>query len=45
MLAELAEAEVEDIIDEGLHQFIGRFVRENAALGHDVADAYLFGAP
>ncbi len=45
MLAELAEAEVEDIIDEGLHQFIGRFVRENAALGRDVADSYLFGAP
>jgi uncharacterized alpha-E superfamily protein len=43
MLGELAEAEVEDIIAEGLHEFITRFIRQNAALGQDVADVYLFG--
>jgi uncharacterized alpha-E superfamily protein len=45
LLGELAEARVEDIIEEGLHEFLTRFIRENAALGRDVADGYLFGAP
>jgi uncharacterized alpha-E superfamily protein len=43
MLGELAEAEVDDIIEEGLHEFLTRFIHENAALGRDVADSYLFG--
>ena len=43
MLGELAEAEVEDIIEEGLHEFLTRFIQQNAALGQDVADGYLFG--
>jgi uncharacterized alpha-E superfamily protein len=43
MLAELAEAEVEDIINEGLHEFLTRFIHSNAALGQDVAHGYLFG--
>jgi len=43
LISELAEADVEDIINEGLHEFLGRFVSENGALGRDVADAYLFG--
>jgi uncharacterized alpha-E superfamily protein len=42
-LAELAEARVEDVIDEGLHQFLTRFINQNAALAQDVADGYLFG--
>ena len=33
MLGELAEAQVEDIIEEGLHEFLTRFIHQNAALG------------
>jgi uncharacterized alpha-E superfamily protein len=43
VLAELAEAEIDDIISEGLHEFLTRFVNLNGALGQDVADGYLFG--
>jgi uncharacterized alpha-E superfamily protein len=43
MLGELAEARVEDVIEEGLHAFLSRFIYQNAALGQDVADSYLFG--
>ena len=43
MLGELAEAEVEDIIEEGLHEFLTRFIYQNGALAQDVADGYLFG--
>ena len=43
MLGELAEAEVDEIIREGLHEFLTRFIQQNGALGRDVADAYLFG--
>jgi uncharacterized alpha-E superfamily protein len=43
--AELAEADVEDVIGEGLHEFLTRFINRNAALGQDVADGYLFGPP
>ncbi|HRO12649.1 alpha-E domain-containing protein [Amaricoccus sp.] len=44
MLGELAEARVQDIIDEGLHEFLTRFIYQNAALGQDVADGYLSGS-
>lgn len=43
MLGELAEARVEDVIEEGLHEFLSRFIHQNAALGQDVAHGYLFG--
>jgi uncharacterized alpha-E superfamily protein len=43
LLAELAEAEIEEIIAEGLHEFLTRFVNHNSALGRAVADGYLFG--
>jgi uncharacterized alpha-E superfamily protein len=43
ILAELAEANVDEVLREGLHEFLTRFVNANAALGRDVADAYLFG--
>ncbi|MFO1142742.1 MAG: alpha-E domain-containing protein [Amaricoccus sp.] len=43
MLGELAEADVADIIREGLHEFLTRFIQQNGALGQDVADVYLFG--
>jgi uncharacterized alpha-E superfamily protein len=43
MLGELAEVAVEDIVEEGLHEFLTRFINQNAALGKDVADGYLFG--
>jgi uncharacterized alpha-E superfamily protein len=43
VLAELTEAAVDDIINEGLHEFLGRFIGQNAGISQDVADAYLFG--
>jgi uncharacterized alpha-E superfamily protein len=43
MVADLSNAEIEDVIGEGLHEFLTRFVNRNGALGQDVADAYLFG--
>jgi hypothetical protein len=39
----LPRREVEHILQEGLHEFITRFINHNAALGQDVADAYLSG--
>lgn len=44
ILATLAEASIDDILREGLHEFLGRFVGDNAALGQNVADGYLFGS-
>ena len=32
-----------DIIEEGLHEFLSRFIYQNGALGQDVIDGYLFG--
>jgi len=43
MLGELAEARVEEIFDEGLHEFLTRFIGENAALAQAVHDSYLTG--
>jgi uncharacterized alpha-E superfamily protein len=43
MLGELAEARVEEIFDEGLHEFLTRFISENAALAQAVHDSYLTG--
>jgi len=43
MFGELAEARVDDIIEEGLHEFLARFINQNGALGSDIADGYLFG--
>lgn len=42
-LARLAEARVDEIISEGLHEFLTDFISDNAKLGQAVADAYLFG--
>lgn len=43
ILAELSGSHIENIIGEGLHEFLTRFINRNAALGRDVADGYLFG--
>lgn len=43
MLGELAEAQVEGVLQEGLHEFLTRFIHQNASLAQDVADSYLFG--
>jgi len=43
MLAKLAETEVEEIFDEGLHEFLSRFIDEVGALGQTVHDSYLSG--
>lgn len=43
MLAELAEARVEDIFDEGLHEFLTRFIDEVASLSAIIHRVYLSG--
>lgn len=43
MVAELAEATVEDIFDEGLHEFLTRFVREIGALAQVIGEVYHSG--
>lgn len=43
LVAELAEARVEDIFDEGLHEFLTRFIDEIAALAGVIHHAYLSG--
>ncbi len=43
LLAELAEAEIADILEEGLHEFLLRFTALNARLGGAIAESYLFG--
>ncbi len=43
LLAELAELEVKDIFDEGLHEFLTRFIGEVAALATLIHDTYLSG--
>ena len=43
VLAELTEMDLDAIIETGLHEFLTRFIHQNAALGQDVADGYLFG--
>lgn len=43
MLGELAEAGIEDIFDEGLHEFLSRMIAENARLAKCIDDQYLIG--
>ena len=43
LLGELAEMTIEDIFDEGLHEFLTRFIGEVGMLGHLVAETYLSG--
>lgn len=43
MLSELVEIDIEDVFEEGLHEFLSRFIARNAALSQDIADSYLFG--
>jgi len=43
LLGELAEMTVEDVFEEGLHEFLTRFIGEVAMLGHLVAETYLSG--
>jgi len=42
-LAELAEASVEDIFDEGLHEFLTRFIQQTAELSQAIHRSYLTG--
>jgi uncharacterized alpha-E superfamily protein len=43
VLAELADARVEDIFEEGLHEFLTRFIGDMAGVGHAIHDSYLSG--
>ncbi|MEM1363046.1 MAG: alpha-E domain-containing protein [Pseudomonadota bacterium] len=44
LLGELSETQVSDIFDEGLHEFLERFVGDVAAIGSEVNKTYLSGA-
>jgi uncharacterized alpha-E superfamily protein len=43
MLADLEAETVERIFDEGLHEYLSRFIRDAAALGQAIHDVYLSG--
>jgi uncharacterized alpha-E superfamily protein len=43
MVSGLAEARVEDIFDEGLHEFLTRIIDEVAALSSVIHRVYLSG--
>jgi uncharacterized alpha-E superfamily protein len=43
MLAELESQSAEKIFDEGLHEFLTRFIGEAAALGTVIHNTYLSG--
>jgi len=40
----LDEKTVDDVLDQGLHQFIGEFIRSNQSLANCIADQYRFVA-
>ena len=43
LMGELAEKHVEDVFEEGLHEFLERFIREISDLSGRVNDQYLSG--
>ncbi|MDN5788421.1 alpha-E domain-containing protein [Pseudorhodobacter sp.] len=43
LLASLAETSTEDIFEEGLHEFLARFVKETGKLAHHIHESYLSG--
>lgn len=43
MLAEMRGLSIDDIFDEGLHEFLTRFIRENAAMASQIHADYLTG--
>lgn len=45
LLDDLSRASVDDIFDEGLHEFLARFLARNAGLATTVQDVYLHGMP
>ncbi|GGG63420.1 hypothetical protein GCM10011415_07290 [Salipiger pallidus] len=45
LLTDLSRAEVDDIFEEGLHEFLGRFMARNAGLANTIHDVYLHGIP
>ena len=43
IMGELAEARIEDVFDEGLHEFLSRMISEHAGLAQCIEDQYLIG--
>lgn len=43
LLERLAEADISDIVSEGLHEFLREFVSANAGLSAKIGESYLFG--
>lgn len=43
LLAEMADTRVEDVFDEGLHEFLSRFINSVAKVGTTIHESYLSG--
>jgi uncharacterized alpha-E superfamily protein len=43
LMAGIEATKVEDIFDEGLHEYLTRFIAEAATLAHAIHEAYLSG--
>ncbi len=43
LLGEMAEMQVEQVFDEGLHEYLGRFIGQVADLSQHIHDSYLSG--
>ncbi len=43
MLAELAEADIQEVFDEGLHEFLTRFIKQIGVLSNAIHSSYLTG--
>lgn len=43
LLDELRNADIGDIVEEGLHEFLTDFIRKTGGLSQAIADSYLFG--
>ena len=43
LMSRLSEESIDDIIQDGLHEFLTDFIAENGRIGVSVADSYLFG--
>jgi uncharacterized alpha-E superfamily protein len=43
LLAQLAETEISEVFEEGLHEFLTRFIGESSRLAHAIHESYLSG--
>jgi uncharacterized alpha-E superfamily protein len=43
LLAQLAETNIDDVFEEGLHEFLTRFIGETSRLAYTIHESYLSG--